>query len=149
MAATRQSPFVDHEVGLQPRKFRFEVLRVHLVERVRGTKGPQSVRGQRCVHLLARREMNLMPGSSRGDRQWDKRVRVTDRRKAGKQHAHAEQPTPGNPAPSFDSRGSTGTAAVRDRLRRPAFAGQGRRITIAISRVRSENLPVCDEACRS
>ena len=78
----------------------FEILGVNLVERIRRTKRPQSVRGQRRVHLVAGREMHLVSGLSYRDREGDQRVRVTDRRKAGEEHAHADERTPTRPRDS-------------------------------------------------
>jgi hypothetical protein len=43
-------------------------------------------------------EMHLMFGITGGDHERNQRVGVTDRGKAGKQHTHADEPTPGNPA---------------------------------------------------
>jgi hypothetical protein len=50
------------------------------------------------VHVLAGSEMHLVPGISCGDRERDQRIGVSDRGKAGKQHTHADESTPDNPA---------------------------------------------------
>ncbi|MGH3624455.1 MAG: hypothetical protein ACRDQ5_22160 [Sciscionella sp.] len=65
------------------------------------------------MHLLAGGDMHLVSGISYGDRERDQRVGVTDRRKAGKQHAHADEPTPDNQAHSDAFARSDGTPGSR------------------------------------